>query len=285
MRPKSVPAATPHLVPEANISSSRNRLAAQITSAKIAFVLCVAFALWASCTTSTAQTILGSSGAGFQTWTAANLNNNGAPYWDAVTENYLGDPTNKNVGFCLTGTGDCVGIMSSVFVPGPIPFWGMSYNSGTDLHGDIDPKVYFRRNGERLKATLQIQLSSKATEINEFGWFETNKTGSTLGARHRLFQGSGVPPGSLTPDPVGKAVTFKPTQYFGYYYSDVSENGCFVYTVSSFTDPACSDHNFAVFATKPGSHRNAFVIAGEDPPGCNDGDCNLTLVKVVRVEK
>jgi hypothetical protein len=232
--------------------------------------------------TSDAQTIRGSAGAGFQTWTATDLNNNGAPYWDAVTENYLGDPTNKNVGFCLTGTGDCVGILTSVFAPGPIPYWGMSYDSAGDLHGAIDPLVYFRSTGAALKATLQLQLSSKSTEINEFGWFETNATGSVLGPKHRLFQGSGVPPGSLTPDKVGKAVTFKPTHYFGYYYSDVSENGCHVYTVSSFTDPSCSDHNFVVFATHPGSAQNSFVIAGEDPPGCNDGDCNLTLVKVVR---
>lgn len=194
MRPKPRLAATSRLIPEANISSSRNRLANQIKSAKITFVLWSAVVVWVTCATSSAQSILGSSGAGFQSWTAADLNNNGAPYWDAVTENYLGDPTNKNVGFCLTGTGDCVGILTSVFVPGPIPFWGMSYNSGSDLHGAIDPAVYFRRGGERLKATLQLQLSSKSTEINEFRWFETNKTGSVHGARHRLFQGSGVPP-------------------------------------------------------------------------------------------
>lgn len=249
-------------------------------STRAILILLIATAVWASGATAFAQTIQGSSGAGFQNWTAADLNNNGAPYWDAVTRNYLGNVTSKNVGFCLTAAGDCVGILSAPHAPGPIPFWGMTYNSAGDAQGAIDPTVFFHRKGEHLKATLQLQLSSQPTEINEFGWFETNKTGTVLGARHKLFQGSGVPPGSLTPDPAGKTVTFKPTQYFGYYYRDVSENGCMVYTISNFTDPSCSDHNFVVFATKPGSHRNAFEIAGEDPPGCSDGDCNLTLVRV-----
>jgi hypothetical protein len=274
-----------------NLTTPRIRLGAEKhyhdpkrlkSTKKGSVILQIALALCAICATSYAQSIRGSAGAGFQTWTATDLNNNGAPYWDAVTENYLGDPTNKNVGFCLTGTGDCVGILTSVYAPGPIPYWGMSYNSAGDLNGAIDPLVYFHSAGMMLRATLQLQLSSKSTEINEFGWFETNATGTVLGPKHRLFQGSGVPPGTLTPDPVGKTVTFKPTKYFGYYYSDVSENGCHVYTVSSFTDPVCSDHNFVVFATHPGAARNAFIIAGEDPPGCNDGDCNLTLVKVVR---
>jgi hypothetical protein len=285
MNPKSNAAASPHLAREAKMPSEQHRGVKASKPTRRILIFVIAMVTWASSATSYAQSILGSSGAGFQTWTAADLNNNGAPYWDAVTENYLGDPTNKNVGFCLTGTGDCVGILTSVFVPGPIPFWGMTYNSAGDAQGAIDPLVYFKRAGEHLKATLQLQLSSKSTEINEFGWFETNKTGSALGPKHRLFQGSGVPPGSLTPDPVGKAVIFKPTQYFGYYYSDVSENGCLVYTLSTFTDPSCSDHNFAVFATKPGSHRNTYVIAGEDPPGCNDGDCNLTLVRVAPLWK
>ena len=280
MPPRSNLATIPRPTREADLPSREPKPVESTKTVRASLILLIAMAVWATCAMSYAQSIKGSTGAGFQTWKATDLNNNGAPYWDAVTENYLGNPTNKNVGFCLTGSGDCVGILTSVFAPGPIPFWGMSYDSVSDLHGAIDPAVYFQSSGTRLKATLQLQLSSKSTEINEFGWFETNPTGTVLGPKHLLFKGSGVPPGSLTPDPAGKVVTFKPTQYFGYYYRDVSENGCLVYTLSSFTEPACSDHNFAVFATKPGSHRNSFVIAGEDPPGCSDGDCNLTLVKV-----
>jgi hypothetical protein len=246
-------------------------------------IVLIAMAVSVTCSTSFAQSIIGSPGAGFQNWKAANLNNNGAPYWDAVTQNYLGNMTSRNVGFCLTNSGDCVGINSALFAPGAIPFWGMAYDSAADTGGGQDTLVYFKRADKHLRATLKLQLSTINTEINEFGWFETNSTGTTLGPTHRLFQGSGVPPGSLVPSPIGKEVAFKPTEYFGFYYKDVSEGGCTVYTIASFTtDPSCSGHVFAVFATKPGSRSNVFEIAGLDPPGCNDGDCNLTLVRIHR---
>lgn len=42
-------------------------------------ILLIAMAVSATCTTSFAQSIIGSPGAGFQTWKATNLNNNGVP--------------------------------------------------------------------------------------------------------------------------------------------------------------------------------------------------------------
>ena len=244
-------------------------------------ILLIAVAVLTTCTGSHAQTVIGSPGAGFQNWTAADLNNNGAPFWDAPTANSQGNPDSKNVGYCLTGGGDCVGINSQLFAPGRLPYWGMPFDSVNDANGALDLKVYFRRKGaQKLKATLKLQLSTVPVEINEFGWFETNATGSVVGTRHILFKGGGVPPGSLTPDPVGKSVTFRPTLYFGYYFSDVSENGCLAYTLVSFNTAGCANHNIVVFATKPGSPRSTFWIAGKDPAGCADGDCNLTLVKI-----
>jgi hypothetical protein len=253
--------------------------------------LLIAAAVWtgAACATSSAQTVIGSPGAGFQNWTAGNLNNNGAPFWDAPTKSfgsYSGNQDSKNVGYCLTGTGDCVGIGSHSSAPGPLSFWGMSYDAVNDAGGAFDPKVYFHRgpSARTLKAILELQFTTVSGEINEIGWFETSSTGSVVGTRHILFRGGGVPPGSATPDPVGKKVTFKPTQHFGYYFSDVSENGCLAYTLSSFNDATaakdCTNHNFVVFSANPGSHRATFWIAAEDPPGCGDGDCNLTLMKV-----
>jgi hypothetical protein len=62
----------------------------------------------------------------------------------------------------------------------------------------------------------------------------------------------------------------------------VSEEGCYVYTLFAFNDNIddCPTHNFVVFTSNPTSSRPTFWVAGEDPPGCDDGDCNLTLVKV-----
>jgi len=247
--------------------------------------------LWTGCAAAHAQTVIGSPGAGFQSWTAANLNNNGAPFWDAPTRSvgaYSGNPDSKNVGFCLTGGGDCIGIGTHAAAPGALPFWGMAYDAAADSGGAFDPKVYFRRShgDHELRATLELQFSTVPAEINEFGWFETDAHGSIVGARHLLFHGGGVPPGSATPDPVGKSVTFKPTEYFGYYFSDVSEGGCLAYTLSGFNDqPACGGHNVVVFAAHPGDPRTTHWIAAEDPPGCDDADCNLTLVRIAPVGK
>lgn len=259
---------------------------------------------WVTCGASYAQLIVGSPGAGFQSWTAsADLNNNHAPYWDNQSISFVGDPnapievpTNKNAGYCLTATGDCVGILSAAFAPGALPFWSMPYDSVHDSGGAIDPNFFFfKPTDSPLKATLQLQLSSNTLEINEFGWFETNGNGTVLGPRHTLFQGSGVT-GTGTPTPVGTTVTFKPTKYFGYYIEDVSEftsnnpDGCLVYTLSRFNTATdnCVGHTIVVFASRPGSVASAFWIAGEetaicDVPGANgalDDDCNFTLVKV-----
>jgi len=198
----------------------------------------------------------------------------------------------------MTSNGDCQGIGSALFAPGPIPFWAKYYNAATDVGGAIDPKMFFKSNsyGASYRATLYLNTATNTTEINEFGWFETNSTGTVKGPRHVLFQGSGNPPGSLTPDPVGKTVTFQPTQYFGYYYQDVSDpqsfspySGCLAYTIFGFNDSDCTaagqgDHVFAIFTQNPDLDP-IYWIAGQDPSMCNfDGDCNLTIVKVQPVQ-
>ncbi len=272
-----------------------------MTTPRTRLILPIAIAAVAICGTSYAQTLIGSPGAGWQTWTAAkDLNNNKAPYWDVTwgaSGAYGGSSADKNVGFCMTSTGDCQGIGSAFFAPGALPFWAMPYDSVHDMGGARDNKVYFHSTDGPLRATLYLNASAVATEINEFGWFETNATGTVIGVRHMLFQGSGEPTGSLTPDPVGKTVAFTPTTYFGYYYSDVSEptpptgvqHGCYAYTLFNLDEPRCTeasghqgDHDFVVFTANPGYSHATYWIAGEDPAGCPtlDGDCNLTIVKV-----
>lgn len=248
-----------------------------------------------TCGKSFADSVKGSAGAGFQSWVTTGLNNNGAPYWDNQTSYIDGSfggitppGTMGNVGYCLSGTGNCPQLRSPGPSPGTIPFWAMSYDPDADTGGVLDPKVWFKRNiPNRLKATLKLQLSNSAQEINEFGWFETDRKGTYIGEMHRLFKGSGFPPGSSTPDPVGTTVSFTPSRYYGYYFLDVSEGGCLVFTLASFNTAPCGldqlPHNFAVFATDARSRLSSFWIAGEDPAGmdgCRDGDCNLTLVKV-----
>jgi hypothetical protein len=264
------------------------------------------------CAASHAQTLIGSLGAGWQTWNLAqdvngnfiDLNSNGAPYWDVpflAFGQYSGNPAAKSVGWCMTSNGDCQGIGSALFAPGALPFWAMPYNSATDTGGALDPTMYFKSRSEQsYQATLFLNTATNTREINEFGWFETNSTGTANGTKHILFQGSGYPPGTLTPDRVGKTVTFTPTQYFGYYYSDVSdpeflngpEHGCYAFTIFTFNDEDCTaagsgnnvpgqgDHVFALFVQQA-NQDPTYWIAAQDPSMCNnDGDCNLTIVRV-----
>jgi hypothetical protein len=290
------------------------------------WVLLLAMAVLTTCMASYAQnatssvagglTLIGSPGAGWQTWVpATDLNDNGTPYWDVpwgASGSYGGGFAEKNVGWCLTSTGDCQGIGSALFAPGALPFWGYPYDAVGDTGGARDNTVYFHSTGGQLTATLFLNASANPSEINEFGWFQTNATGTVIGTRHMLFQGTGEPPGTLTPDPVGKSVTFTPTTYFGFYYSDVSEpacpdgtdqpcttpgplHGCYANTLFNLNDPRCleatgfqGDHDFVVFSTNATTtSRPTYWIAGEDPADCVnlDGDCNLTVVQVTPAKR
>ena len=307
---------------------------------RIALCLLAAIAVLTICAQSQAQAIIGTSGNGWQTWNLAvdpndpahylDLNSNGAPFWDVPFLTFgdnqsgelfpdLPDPVtnqkpyfaqtghqlaNKSIGWCLTSTGDCQGAGSALFAPGALPFWGGSYDAASDTGGAMDPKVYFRASsGVTYQATLYLNSATNTTEINEFGWFATDSTGSVLGTRHVLFQGGGNPPGTNTPSPVGTVVNFTPTRYFGFYYQDISDPettspyaGCFAYTIFGFNDPDCTangtssygtgqgDHVFAIFLQQVPNRSPIYWIAGQDPTLCaGDSDCNLTIVKVRRL--
>jgi len=235
-----------------------------------------------------AQTLIGSPGAGWQTWSVTpnsfdqtDLNDSATPFWDvqwAAAGSYGGGSlADKNAGFCMTSKGDCVGMGSAALAPGALPFWGMTYDSVSDTGGARDNVVYFHSNGSKLLAVLFLNASANPSEINEIGWFETNSTGTIAGPRHKLYGGTGVNQ-DQTPDPAGKVAIFTPTSYFGYYYSDVSEpacpdgtdpnitdiqcgnpaaplHGCYAYTLFNLDEPRClesggnqGDHDFIVFS-------------------------------------
>jgi hypothetical protein len=327
----------------------------------ISFIVLVAFAVLATCGTSYAQTLIGSPAAGWQSWSVDDIlcgeelsGNNApdtcipysgttltpAPYWNtefgASRPNDEGFPAEKNVGFCLTSTGDCQGIGSALFAPGTLEFWALtkfnpSGNGTLGTGGARDPMVYFKNSGtstrsgyrwNSYKATLYLNATAVPCGVNAFGWFETNSSGNAIGTRHELFSGTGEPRYScnLVPSSVGSTVTFTPTQYFGFYYSDVSEpacndgatdpqrltppnvcpsnlgggygHGCYAYTLYNLNDSRCTnndtnpngntngDHDFAVFSTNPGSSHTTYWIAGEDPGDCSTQDGDCNLTIV-----
>ena len=293
-------------------------------------ILLVALAVFAICSVANAQTLIGSAGAGWQTWSVTpisynqpDLNDSGSPWWDlqwAAAGSYGSNSSgaDKNPGFCITATGDCVGMGSGALAPGAIPFWALTYyDPVNDTGGARDNKVYFHSTGGSYVAVLYLNATANPDEVNDIGWFETNATGTKVGTRHKLFSGTGVNK-NLIPDPAGKLVVFTPTAYFGYYYSDVSEpacpdgtpttypdgvhpcadptavtHGCYAYTLFGLNDQKCTqaggeqgDHDFVVFSKNAKTSAfPTFWIAGEDPADCfnNDGDCNLTFISVTKI--
>jgi hypothetical protein len=104
-----------------------------MTTRRTRLILLIAIAAITICPTSYAQTLIGSTGAGWQTWTVTpisstqpDLNDSGAPWWDlqwAAAGSYGNSSlADKNPGFCSTATGDCVGMPSGAFAPGALPF-------------------------------------------------------------------------------------------------------------------------------------------------------------------
>jgi hypothetical protein len=302
---------------------------------RLTFTLLIAIAVGATVGSAHGQALIGTPGAaGWQSWSVDDilcgeeLDGNTAldacipysgsagipaPYWNvefgAARPNDEGNPAEKNVGFCMTSTGDCQGIGSALIAPGPLKFWASTtFVPGNGLLGTggaRDNKVYFKNSGTRTtsgfrwnsyRATLVLSNTSVPCGVNAFGWFETNSTGSVVGNMHELFSGTGEPryQCNLTPAPVGSNVTFTPTQYFGYYYSDVSEpacndgstdpqnfgnspttqvcpsaigggygHGCYAYTLFNLDEPRCTNTDNVPNGNTNGDHD--FVVFSSNP--------------------
>jgi hypothetical protein len=223
-------------------------------------LLVVALALLTAPATALADTIqTTSSGHDWRTWSSSNLDQDGRPYWD----NGSWDGAYKNIGYCLTGTGNC----AMPDAPGAIPFWGNAYNSGTDSGGGFDPNFFFAKDSPGSTAALKIEIAGFANS-NTFGWFVTNSAGTLLGAQHELFNG---------PQGAGAVATFTPTLYYGFYLTTPQHNT--FYTLSSQgSDPGIQ--HFAVFSG-PGE---SYWLGMEDLKFCNtDKDYNDMVVYVAPV--
>jgi PEP-CTERM motif len=195
-----------------------------------------------------ADTIMGSGGAGFQSWNASNLNGNGAPYWDNVSL----DAPNANIGNCLVGGGGCTQLGPppplGATAPGALPFWGMSFDSSTDTGGAADPNFYFASSGISLRVTLELAWAADAG-VNEFGWYDT----SDPSVLHVLFDGASP----------GSTITFTPSANYGFFLFNGAENDTF-YIQSMLNAPGeQSDQHFAAFQSEGAS---AYWLSAEDLP-------------------
>lgn len=212
--------------------------------------LIITFCLLIAATTAYALpvSINGTSGAGFQSWTAADLNENGTPYWDHTSW----DIGKKNIGYYLTGSGAFSGGTDY----GTLQYWGMG-------SGAADQDFYVGSTSAS-EVTLKLEIAGYAPS-NVFGWYET-----ATGIEHELFSG---------PDSAGATATITVGSGFGFYL-DVATTGNTYYTQSSLnSNPQYTDlQHFALFAEADGG----FWVASEDL-SLGDADYNDLVVHVTPV--
>ena len=199
-----------------------------------------------------ADTVTGTSGYGWQSWNVADLNENGAPYWDHTSS----DGSQYNVGYYLANTGHFSG---STAGPGAIPFWGGTYSS-TLPHsgGSADPNFYFTSSGSS-QAALKIEVAGLAGS-NTFGWYD-----AITRTTHQLFSG---------PDSAGAAATFTPTATYGFYFG--TDNGTF-FTQSSENAADTNDQHFTLFQ---GTNSNYWLGMEDLLFASSDKDYNDMIVTV-----
>jgi hypothetical protein len=201
-----------------------------------------------------ADQIFGTAGSGFQTWTTANLNEDGTPFWDNTST----DGPQKNIGYCMAGGGGCT--ISPL--PGALPYWGTA-------SGGADTSVYFGNTGPLAGgATMLIEIAGLAS-TNEFGWVGYDPlTNSLTTGLNVIFTGS---------DTAGASATFTPSAFY-LFFIQVPGTGDIYFTNSAFNKGDSLAH-FAIFDA--GTAAGSYYLGMEDlRAGSSDRDFNDMVVYV-----
>jgi hypothetical protein len=195
--------------------------------------------LFLVCLRSNADVITSSTaGVGWQSWATTDLGTSGNPYWNHSSQ----DGANYNIGYYITKTGAFVGGNG----PGvAYPFWGKAYQSGSGTNiGAADPSFFLTKSGINQTAVF---MGSVAGDEDQVGWYVTNSTGTTIGAKTLLFDNK-----SST---IGVPTGYSPSAYYGFYVTDVTTGHTF-YSLSSNGSPNDNDgmQHLAVFEQSPGNY-------------------------------
>lgn len=197
----------------------------------------------------------GSVAGGFwQSWTAADLNQDGSPFFD----NSSSDVGQKNIGYWLTKTGAYVGAPNS-------PGAALDYLAEA---GPVAATDYsFHDHGSY--GTLVLEVAGLKNS-NEFGWYDTTETTPTL---HTIFAGT---------DNAVLTLPFTASPTFGFYLKTTTGT---YFTESSKNTTDANKQHLALFEGGPGAYGyTTFWIAGEDTKYANgDKDFNDLVVKVSAV--
>ena len=186
-----------------------------------------------SCTAALADIVTSStSGADWQTWAIADLNNNGNPYWDGASN----DAANDNVGDCIANTGNC----HMPGAPGVIPYWGLT-------SGAADPSFYLTQSVPTSNAALKIEIAGNAS-INQFGWYDTSNPGTL----NLIFAGAAG---------AGASAIFTPSATYGFWFTGTQGT---YYTQSSSLGADPGFQHFAIFQGSMTPGREVYWLGMED---------------------
>ncbi|MGA8025518.1 MAG: PEP-CTERM sorting domain-containing protein [Bryobacteraceae bacterium] len=220
------------------------KLAKQLSSAALLFAGAgFAFADTVNVTGQSASAI-------WQTWTTAQLNNSGTPFWN----NLSWDGPNKNVGFCLAGAANC----GMTAAPGALPYVGQA-------NGKAFSDFYFNSTGGTVTATMQAQIAGDA-QYDGLGWYNVSNP-SQYGL---LFSGVTA---------AGATTTFTPSTEYGlFFYNKASGiNDIFL---SQSSSALSNDQGYQHFAVFDGGAGNFYVGAEDLPSSHTDFDYNDMLIEM-----
>lgn len=161
------------------------------------------------------------------------------------------DGSKENVGYCLTGTGNCAWPGTP---PGALPV----YTNGGNLNHDAS-NIYWGPGSEN-SGTLEIEVAGYAGN-NVFGWYDITKNPNNPANRYVIFSGPTSPITTAGFNPGGVN--------YGFF---LLADGTTLYTTYG-----SDDQHFAVFDAGNGS----YIIGIEDLPLCSgDKDYNDMIVKI-----
>lgn len=202
-----------------------------------------------SCLSLQGETVNGGVLTAFPSLGSASSPTYGNAYWN----NPSGDGPAANIGWCLTGGGQCA---LPGGAPGPLQYYSATGAAGG---GNAPSNLSFTGTTTGVSPTLLVQLTSQSPN-DSFGWYAVDPTtGGIVGSLHQLFSGNVA---------VATAATFTPPAGDNYGFYIAQQQG-------SSTDPFSSQYFFLMNSTanftggndknNPGDNVQHFAVFQQDP--------------------
>jgi hypothetical protein len=233
-----------------------------ISKAKMGIMLgTIIIAVLCLASSASADTFVVAPASSWISWTAGDINNNGTPFWDVVSQ----DGTNCNFGYWMLGTAAGCGNVAPGSGISPLPATPPQYLA-VSASQNISSITFAHDPLYQDNVALQVEVAGW-NSANVFGWYEPG----TTPILHPIFLGSDNPAGSLV-------VSFIAPSSFGWYItSGASSPQTFLSGVNG--------NQFLIFANA-GDHTastvSSYWVGAEDndAAGHADYDYNDVVVHV-----